>query len=177
MGPAKGPCLHGSPSVVVEGFIHECGESHRGRVAEEGDGGQEEEEEEEAEAAGVGTGEDTDSDDDDDDGDDDEVADDVEWDILRNEDALIGIGSSLQESRPFLFHGGEGASREPTKMGHIVGLPEQPIGVGGSVAMPEVPAEVGDSVVMPQDPRGASPSTQEHRAGSKWPRPHEAEQR
>ena len=38
---------------------------------------------------------DTDSDDDDDDGNDDEVADDVEWDILENEDALIDIGSSL----------------------------------------------------------------------------------
>ena len=40
-------------------------------------------------------GEDTDSNDDDDDGDDDEVADDIEWDILENEDALIGIGSFL----------------------------------------------------------------------------------
>ena len=40
-------------------------------------------------------GEDTDSSDDDDDGNDDEVADDVEWDILENEDALIGIGLSL----------------------------------------------------------------------------------
>ena len=39
-------------------------------------------------------GEDTNSDDDDD-GDDDEVADDIEWDNLENEDALIGIGSSL----------------------------------------------------------------------------------
>ena len=51
-------------------------------------------------------GGDTDSDDDDDDGDDDEVVDDVEWDILENEDALTGIDSSLQESGPFLFHGG-----------------------------------------------------------------------
>ena len=42
--------------------------------------------------------EDTDNDDDDDDGDDIEVADNVEWDILENEDALIGIGSSLHES-------------------------------------------------------------------------------
>ena len=40
-------------------------------------------------------GEDTDDNDDDDDGDDDEVADDIEWDNLENEDALIGIGSSL----------------------------------------------------------------------------------
>ena len=40
--------------------------------------------------AGVGMGEDTDSDDDD-----DEVANDVEWDILENEDVLIGIGLSL----------------------------------------------------------------------------------
>ena len=44
-------------------------------------------------------GEDTDSDDDDDDGDDDKVADNVEWDILENKDALTGIGSSLQESK------------------------------------------------------------------------------
>ena len=47
-------------------------------------------------------GEDTNDDDDDDDGDDDEVmeeeemvADDIEWDNLENEDALIGIDSSL----------------------------------------------------------------------------------
>ena len=40
-------------------------------------------------------GEDTDSDDDDDDGDDIEVADDVEWDNLENEDALIGSGLPL----------------------------------------------------------------------------------
>ena len=37
-------------------------------------------------------GEDTDSDDDDDNK---EVADDIEWDNLENEDALTGIGSSL----------------------------------------------------------------------------------
>ena len=60
-------------------------------------------------------GEDTDNNDDDDDGDDDEVADDVEWDILENEDALIGIGSSLQELGPFPFHGGEGTSGEPVE--------------------------------------------------------------
>ena len=40
-------------------------------------------------------GEDTDSDDDDDDGDDDEVANDVEWGILENEDELTGSGSPL----------------------------------------------------------------------------------
>ena len=39
--------------------------------------------------------EDTDIDDDDDDGDDDEVADDVEWGFLENEDTLIGSGSPL----------------------------------------------------------------------------------
>ena len=38
-------------------------------------------------------GEDTNNDDDD--GDDDEVANDVEWDILENEDVLTGIGFSL----------------------------------------------------------------------------------
>ena len=61
-------------------------------------------------------GEDTDSDD-------DEVADDIEWDILENEDALTGIGSSLQESGPFPFHGGEGTSGEPAEAGRTVGLP------------------------------------------------------
>ena len=40
------------------------------------------------------------------------VADDIEWDNLENEDALIGIGSSLQASGPFPFHGGEGTSRD-----------------------------------------------------------------
>ena len=73
-GPAEGPHLHGSPSSIAEGFIHEGGESRR--ATEEGEGGQEEEEA--AEATGVGMGEDTDSDDDDDKGDDDDVADDVE---------------------------------------------------------------------------------------------------
>ena len=29
-GPAEGPHLHGSPSAVAEGFIHEGSESHRG---------------------------------------------------------------------------------------------------------------------------------------------------
>ena len=65
-------------------------------------------------------GEDTDSDDDDDD---EEVADDVEWDILENEDALTGIGSSLQGSRSFPFHGGEGTSGEPVEAGRTVVTP------------------------------------------------------
>ena len=47
------------------------------------------------------------------------VANDIEWDNLENEDALTGIGSSLQASGPFPFHGGEGTSREPTKVGHF----------------------------------------------------------
>ena len=53
--------------------------------------------------------EDTDDDDNDDDGNDDEVmevADNIKWDNLENEDALTGVGSSLQASGPFLFHGG-----------------------------------------------------------------------
>ena len=68
-------------------------------------------------------GEDTDSDDDDDDGDDDEVADNIKWDILENEGALEGIGSSLKESGPFPFHEGEGTTGEPAEAGRIVGLP------------------------------------------------------
>ena len=102
-------------------------------------------------------GEDTDNDDDDDDGDDDEVADDVEWDILENEDALTGFGSSLQESGPFPFHKGEGTSREPVEAGCTVGLPQESTGAGSSAATPKMPAEVGGSAAVPQESRGVSP--------------------
>ena len=43
-GPAKGPHPHRLPGAATEGFGHEGGESRRGRVAKEGEGGQEEEE-------------------------------------------------------------------------------------------------------------------------------------
>ena len=66
-------------------------------------------------------GEDTDNDDNDDNGDNDEVADDIEWDNLENEDALTGIGSCLQVSGPFLFHGGEGTSGELAEVERTVG--------------------------------------------------------
>ena len=52
-GLAKGPHPHGSPDATAEGFDHEGDKSHRGRAAEEGEGGQEEEEV--AEATGAGT--------------------------------------------------------------------------------------------------------------------------
>ena len=68
-------------------------------------------------------GEDTNNNNDDDDGNNDEVASDVKWDILKNEDALTGSGSPLQESGPFSFHGGEGASGELVEAGCTVGLP------------------------------------------------------
>jgi len=51
------------------------------------------------------------------------VADDIEWDNLENVDALTGIGSSLQASGPFPFHGGEGTSGESTGVGRTIGLP------------------------------------------------------
>ena len=51
--PAEGPHLHGSPDAICKGFIHEGGESRRGRAAEEGKGGQEEEEAAEAIGAGA----------------------------------------------------------------------------------------------------------------------------
>ena len=44
VGPTEGPHPHGSSSPIAEGFVHEGGESRRGRAAEEGEGGQEEEE-------------------------------------------------------------------------------------------------------------------------------------
>ena len=71
-------------------------------------------------------GEDTDNDDDDDDEvmeEEEMVADDIEWDNLENEDALTGIGSSLQVLGPFPFHGGEGTSGEPVEAGRTTGLP------------------------------------------------------
>ena len=110
-------------------------------------------------------------------GDDDKVVDNIEWNDLENEDVLTGIGSSLQESGPFPFHGGEGTSGEPAETGLTVGLPQEPIGVGGSASTPEVLAEVGGPAIVPQDPRGASPSAQEQGAGSKRPRLGEAEHR
>ena len=45
------------------------------------------------------------------------VVDDIKWDNLENEDALIVIGSSLQASGPFPFHGGEGTSGELVEVG------------------------------------------------------------
>ena len=89
------------------------------------------------------------------------VANDIEWDNLENEDVLMGIGSSLQASGPFPFHGGEGTSWEPVEAGCIVGLPQEPIEVGGSVIMPEVPPEASGPVVAPQELPGVSPSAQE----------------
>ena len=74
---------------------------------------------------------------------------------------LTGIGSSLQESGPFPFHGGECTSVGPAEMGQNVGLPQEPTGTGGSTATLEVLAEAGGSAVMPQDARGVSPSAQE----------------
>ena len=68
-------------------------------------------------------GEDTDRDDDADDRDNNEVVDSIEWDILENEDALTGIGLSLQESGPFPFHGREGTSGEPAEVGHTIDVP------------------------------------------------------
>ena len=46
------------------------------------------------------------------------VADDIKWDNLENKDVLTGVGSSLQASGPFPFHGGEGMFREPAEAGH-----------------------------------------------------------
>ena len=52
VGLAEGPHPHGSLDSTAKEFGHEGGKSRRGRVAEEGDGGQEEEEA--AEAMGMG---------------------------------------------------------------------------------------------------------------------------
>ena len=88
-------------------------------------------------------GEDTDDDDDDDDGDDDKVmeeeemvADDIEWDNLENEDVMTDIGSSLQASEPFPFHGGEGTSRKPAEVGHSDDAPQELTEAGHTVGLP-----------------------------------------
>ena len=52
-GLAEGPCPHGPLGFVAEGFVREGGESHQGRAAEEGEGGQEEEAAPEAMGAGM----------------------------------------------------------------------------------------------------------------------------
>ena len=110
-------------------------------------------------------GEDTDNDDDDDDSDDDEVmeeeemvADNIEWDNLENEDALIGISLFLQALGPFLSHGGEGTSREPVKAGRTIDLPQESTEASGSAIVPEAPAEAGGPTVAPQEPRGVGRS-------------------
>ena len=51
------------------------------------------------------------------------VADDIKWDDLENEDALIGIGSSFQASGPFPSHGKEGTFGESVDAGCTAGQP------------------------------------------------------
>ena len=97
-------------------------------------------------------GQDTDDDDDDDDEvmeEEETVADDIEWDNLENEDALTGISLSLQESRPFSFHRGEGTFGEPVEVVRTIGLPQESIGAGNSVTEPEMSVEVGSSAIAP----------------------------
>ena len=53
---AEGPHPHRSPNAADKGFGREGGESHRGRAAEEGEGGQEEEETREAMGIGMRRG-------------------------------------------------------------------------------------------------------------------------
>ena len=47
--------------------------------------------------------------------------------------------------------------------------------MNGSAVASKVLAEVGSPAIAPQEPRGASPSTQEQGASSKWTHPDEAE--
>ena len=116
-GPTEGPHPHGSPGVVAEG--------ERLRKAKE-----DKKRKKQQKLQAWERGKDTDNDDEDDDDDDDEVmeeeetvAGDIKWNNLQNEDALIGIGSSLQALEPFQSHGGEGTSREPRGVGHSTNVP------------------------------------------------------
>ena len=67
----------------------------------------------------------------------------------------------MQESGPFLFHGGEGMFRELAEAGRTVSLAQESTGVSGSADAPKMLMEVGGSAVTPQESRGVSPSTQE----------------
>ena len=64
------------------------------------------------------------------------IADDIKSDNLENEDALTGIGSSLQASRPFPFHGGDSMSGQLVEAGHSNDAPQEPTEVEGTVRLP-----------------------------------------
>ena len=82
-------------------------------------------------------GEETDSDDDDEEF--DEVVADVEWDVLEDEDTLIGTHLSMQG--PFPFHAEGSESMRPMETGQTIGPSLGPVGAGGSAVTPMAPVE------------------------------------
>ena len=90
-------------------------------------------------------GEEIDNEDDEDD--DDEVVADVEWDVLEDEDTLIGTHLSMQG--PFPFHVGGSESVRSAETGQTIGPSSGPVGVGGSAATPRVLVEGGAPLPRP----------------------------
>ena len=76
------------------------------------------------------------------------IADDIKSDNLENEDALTGIGSSLQASRPFPFHGGKGTSRELAKAGYSDTSSSYPRSQQRQAALPSRPMSQGEQGVL-----------------------------
>ena len=130
--------------------------------------------------------------DDDDNDDDDEVAADVDWDVLEDEDMLTDAHRSMQG--PFLFHAGGSEFVRSVEVGQTIGpssglvgagesaaTPGVPVedrwmGGGGSTAAPEVSTERGGSATAPSKARETSPSAWEQGAGSKRSHPDKLEQ-
>ena len=149
-------------------------------------------------------GEETGSDDDDD-NDDDEVAVDMDWDVLEDEDTLANAHRPMQGPFPFHAEGsessgpvgaresaapsgvppedqwmGEGGSAAAPEVlmegGGSAAMPHELTGGGGCAAKPGASTERGGSIAAPSEIREASPPAREQGAGSKRTHPDESGQ-
>ena len=119
-------------------------------------------------------GEDVSGDDDDDDDDDGEVAADVDWGVLEDEDMLTSANPPLQG--PFVFHteGSELVEAGESAASHGVPAGDRWEEEGEPAATdPAVMVEGSGSGAMPPVVRETSPPASEQGAGSKRPRPDE----
>ena len=132
-------------------------------------------------------------DDDDDDDDDDEVAVDVDWGVLEDEDVLTSAHPSVQGPFPFHAEGSElvrsvGAGESAASHGMLVedrwmggggpatADPKVMVEGSGSGAMPHETVEGSGSGAVPHELMEMSPPASEQGAGSKQSRPDESGQ-
>ena len=111
-----------------------------------------------------------------DDNDDDEVAVDVDWDVLEDEDMLTNAHRPMQG--PFPFHAEGSESVRSVEVGRTIGPSTGLVGAGesaappgvppedrwmgdGSDAAPEASTERGGSIAVPSEIREASPPARE----------------